>query len=73
MKLIKVKLVQLNKGLAFFKAWKIILLLIPPFLLYVMVLVVIAVIKKIGSFVPPKFRIWLLLLIPVAMIMVYIK
>ena len=44
-----------NKGLAFFRGWKIALLLIPPFLLYAMVLVVIAVIKKIGSFVLSKF------------------
>ena len=81
LKLLRMKLVEVKpaqsakstKGLAFFKGWKIALLLIPPFLLYAMVLVVIAVVKKIGSFVPPKFRIWLLLLIPVAMIMVYIK
>lgn len=80
-KLLRMKLIEVKpakstkstKGLAFFKGWKIALLLIPPFLLYAMVLVVVAVIKKIGSFVPPKFRIWLLLLIPVAMIMVYIK
>lgn len=81
LKLLRMKLVEVKpakstkstKGLAFFKGWKIALLLIPPFLLYAMVLVVIAVIKKIGSFVPPKYRLWLLLLIPVAMIMVYIK
>lgn len=81
LKLLRMKLVEVKpakstkstKGLSFFKGWKIALLLIPPFLLYAMVLVVIAVVKKIGSFVPPKFRIWLLLLIPVAMIMVYIK
>lgn len=52
---------------------KIALLFIPPFLLYAVVLVVIAIIKKIGSVVPSKFRTWLLLLIPVSMIMVYIK
>ena len=81
LKLLRMKLVEVKpakstkstKGLAFFKGWKIALFLIPPFLLYAMVLVVIAVIKKIGSFVPPKYRLWLLLLIPVAMIMVYIK
>ncbi|OFQ89658.1 hypothetical protein [Streptococcus sp. HMSC061E03] len=81
LKLLRMKLVEVKpakstkstKGLAFFKGWKIALLLIPPFLLYAMVLVVIAVIKKIGSFVTPKYRLWLLLLIPVAMIMVYIK
>ena len=81
LKLLRMKLVEVKpakstkstKGLAFFKGWKIALLLIPPFLLYAMVLVIIAVVKKIGAFVPPKFRIWLLLLIPVAMIMVYIK
>ena len=81
LKLLRMKLIEVKqaksgkstKGLAFFKGWKFALLLIPPFLLYAMVLVVIAVIKKIGSFVPPKYRLWLLLLIPVAMIMVYIK
>ena len=81
LKLLRMKLIEVKqaksgkstKGLAFFKDWKFALLLIPPFLLYAMVLVVIAVIKKIGSFVPPKYRLWLLLLIPVAMIMVYIK
>ena len=81
LKLLRMKLVEVKpakstkstKGLAFFKGWKIALLLIPPFLLYAMVLVVVAVIKKIGSFVPPKFRLWLLLLIPVAIIMVYLK
>ena len=81
LKLLRMKLVEVKpakstkstKGLAFFKGWKIALLLIPPFLLYAMVLVIIAVVKKIGAFVPPKFRIWLLLIIPVAMIMVYIK
>lgn len=73
MKLVEVKPAKSTQGLAFFKGWKIALLFIPPFLLYAMVLVVIAVVKKIGSFVPPKFRLWLLLLIPVAMIMVYLK
>ena len=81
LKLLRMKLIEVKqaksgkstKGLAFFKGWNFALLLIPPFLLYAMVLVVIAVIKKIGSFVPPKYRLWLLLLIPVAMIMVYIK
>ena len=76
MKLVEVKPVKSTKstkGLAFFKGWKIALIFIPPFLLYAMVLVIIAVVKKIGAFVPPKFRIWLLLIIPVAMIMVYIK
>ena len=43
-----------NKGLAFFRGWKIALLLIPPFLMYAMVLVVVAVVKKIGSFVLSK-------------------
>lgn len=53
MKLVEVKPVKSTKstkGLAFFKGWKIALLLIPPFLLYAMVLVVIAIVKKIGSF-----------------------
>ena len=62
-----------NKGLAFFRGWKIALLLIPPFLMYAIILCVLAVLKKIGSFVPQKFKIWLLLLIPVAMIIFYIK
>ena len=62
-----------NKGLAFFRGWKIALLLIPPFLMYAIILVALAVLKKIGSFVPQKFKIWLLLLIPVAMIIFYIK
>lgn len=59
MKLVEVKPVKSTKstkGLSFFKGWKIALLLIPPFLLYAMVLVVIAVIKKIGSFVLSKFE-----------------
>lgn len=64
LKLLRMKLVEVKpakstkstKGLAFFKGWKIALLLIPPFLLYAMVLVVIAVIKKIGSFVLSKFE-----------------
>ena len=62
-----------NKGLAFFRGWKIALLLIPPFLMYAIILVALAVLKKIGSFVPQKFKIWMLLLIPVAMIIFYIK
>ena len=56
MKLIEVKPIRSNKGLAFFKGWKIALLLIPPFLLYAMILVGIAVIKKIITFVLPKFE-----------------
>jgi len=62
-----------NRGLAFFRCWKIALLLIPPFLMYAIILVALAVLKKIGSFLPQKFKIWLLLLIPVAMIIFYIK
>lgn len=54
MKLIKVKPIRSNKGLAFFIGWKIALLLIPPFLMYAMVLVGIAVVKKLGSFVQSK-------------------
>lgn len=54
MKLIEVKPIRSNKGLAFFKGWKIALLLIPPFLLYAMILVGIAVIKKIVTFVLSK-------------------
>ena len=62
LKLLRMKLVEVKpakstkstKGLAFFKGWKIALLLIPPFLLYGMVLVVIAVFKKIRSFVLSK-------------------
>lgn len=57
MKLIEVKPAKFGKstkGLAFFKGWKLALLLIPPYLLYAMVLVVVAVIKKIGSFVLSK-------------------
>lgn len=54
MKLVEVKPAKSTKGLAFFKGWKIALLLIPPFLLYAMVLVVIAVVKKIGAFVLSK-------------------
>ena len=61
-KLLRMKLIEVKpsksakstKGLAFFKGWKLALLLIPPFLLYAMVLVVVAVIKKIGSFVLSK-------------------
>lgn len=59
MKLIEVKPVKSaksTKGLAFFKGWKLALLLIPPFLLYAMVLVVVAVIKKVGSFVLSKSK-----------------
>ena len=56
MKLVEVKPAKSTKGLAFFKGWKIGLLLIPPFLLYAMVLVVIAVVKEIGSFVLSKFE-----------------
>ena len=63
LKLFRMKLVEVKpakstkstKGLAFFKGCKIALLLIPPFLLYAMGLVVIAVMKKIGSFVLSKF------------------
>ena len=62
-----------NKGLAFFRGWKIALLLIPPFLMYAIILVALAILKKIGSFLPQKFKIWLLLLIPVVMIIFYIK
>ena len=62
-----------NKGLAFFRGWKIVLLLIPPFLMYAIILCVLAVLKKTGSFIPQIFKIWLLLLIPVAMIIFYIK
>lgn len=62
LKLLRMKLVEVKptksavstKGFAFFKGWKIALLFIPPFLLYAMVLVVIAVVKKIGSFVFSK-------------------
>lgn len=62
LKLLRMKLIEVNpaksanptKGLAFFKGWKLALLLIPPYLLYAMVLVVVAVIKKIGSFVLSK-------------------
>ena len=84
MKLLRMKLVEegpvkqdkvskSNKGLAFFRGWKIALLLIPPFLMYAIILCVLAVLKRIGSFVPQKFKIWLLLLIPVVMIIFYIK
>lgn len=62
-----------NKGLAFFRGWKIALLLIPPFLMYAIILSVLAVLKKIGSFLPKKFKMGLLLLIPVVMIIFYIK
>ena len=62
LKLLRMKLIEVKpaksgkstKGLAFFKGWKLALLLIPPYLLYAMVLVVVAVIKKIGSFVLSK-------------------
>ena len=56
MKLVEVKPIRSNKGLAFFKGWKIALLLIPPFLLYAMILVGIAVIKKIVTSVLSKFE-----------------
>ena len=56
MKLVEVKPIRSNKGLAFFKGWKIALLLIPPFLLYEMILVGIAVIKKIVTSVLSKFE-----------------
>lgn len=56
MKLVEVKPIGSNKGLAFFKGWKIALLLIPPFLLYAMILVGIAVIKKIVTSVLSKFE-----------------
>lgn len=62
-----------NKGLAFFRGWKIALLLIPPFLMYAIIISILAVLKKIGSFLPKKFKMGLLLLIPVAMIIFYIK
>lgn len=62
-----------NKGLAFFRGWKIALLLIPPFLMYAIILSILAILKKIGSFLPQKFKMGLLLLIPVAMIIFYIK
>ena len=50
MKLIEVKPIRSNKGLAFFKGWKIALLLIPPFFLYFMFLLV----KKILVFLISK-------------------
>lgn len=59
MKLIEVKPAKSanpTKGLAFFKGWKIALLLIPPFLLYTMVLVIVAVVKKLVKFVLSKFE-----------------
>ena len=56
MKLIKVKPVRSNKGLAFFRGWKIALILIPPFLLYAMVLIVVEVVKKLIKFVQSKFE-----------------
>ena len=56
MKLIKVKPVRSNKGLAFFRGWKISLLLIPPFLMYAMVLIVVEVVKKLVKFVQSKFE-----------------
>ena len=62
-----------SKGLAFFRGWKIALLLIPPFLMYAIILSILAVLKKIGSFLPQKFKMGLLLLIPVALIIFYIK
>ena len=45
-----------NKGLAFFRGWKIALLLIPPFLLYAMVLVVVEVVTRLVKFVLSKFE-----------------
>lgn len=62
-----------SKGLAFFRGWKIALLLIPPFLMYAIILSILALLKKIGSFLPQKFKMGLLLLIPVALIIFYIK
>ena len=62
-----------SKGLAFFRGLKIALLLIPPFLMYAIILSILAVLKKIGSFLPQKFKMGLLLLIPVALIIFYIK
>ena len=59
MKLIKVKPVESaksNKGLAFFRGWKIAFLLIPPFLLYAMGLIVVEVVKKLVTFVLSKFE-----------------
>lgn len=59
MKLIEVKPVESaksNKGLAFFRGWKITLLFIPPFLLYAIVLVGIEVVKKLVTFVLSKFE-----------------
>lgn len=79
MKLVEEELVKQDqsaksiKGLAFFRGWKIALLLIPPFLMYAIILSILAVLKKIGSFLPQKFKMGLLLLIPVAMIIFYIK
>ena len=45
-----------NKGLSFFRGWKIALLFIPPFLLYAMVLVGVEVVKKLIKFVQSKFE-----------------
>ena len=64
LKLLRMKLIEVKpaksakstKGLAFFKGWKLALLLIPPFLLYAMVLVVIGVVKKLVKFVLSKFK-----------------
>lgn len=64
LKLLRMKLIEVKtaksakstKGLAFFKGWKIALLLIPPFLLYTMVLVVVTVVKKLVKFVLSKFE-----------------
>lgn len=64
LKLLRMKLIEVKpaksakstKGLAFFKGWKIALLLIPPFLLYTMVLVIVAVVKKLVKFVLSKFE-----------------
>lgn len=64
LKLLRMKLIEVKpaksanptKGLAFFKGWKLALLLIPPFLLYAMVLVVVTVVKKLVKFVLSKFE-----------------
>ena len=64
LKLLRMKLIEVKpaksakstKWLAFFKGWKIALLLIPPFLLYAMVLVVIGVVKELVKFVQSKFE-----------------
>lgn len=64
LKLLRMKLIEVKsaksgkstKGLAFFKGWKLALLLIPPFLLYAMVLVAIGIVKKLVKFVQSKFE-----------------